>query len=115
MKKLAFLTLLMMSATTLCFAQPATTGAAQEVKKTASGKVESVTLADAATGAKAKIAIVEDNGTKMTFTVPATATLKDSDSNVITLDKIGKDKTVQVEYQVATTGGNVAKSVKLLK
>lgn len=116
MKKLAFLTMIMMSSATLCFAQPATTTSTQAIKsKVAVGKVDSVVLADAVKNTKAQIVIVQDNGTKMNFTVPVSAIVRDSDSSIISLSKVSKDKMAQVEYQMAASGGNEAISVKLLK
>ncbi len=118
MKKLVFLTTIMMGASSLCFAQQSqgtTKSASVAQYKTLSGKIESITMADPLKGTKSQIVVDEATGTKKTFIVGALAKLYDSNMNVITLDKLSKDKSVQVEYQTNASGGNDVVSIKVLK
>lgn len=109
----------------LCFAQTAVEpvkksavgqGAQKaDESKTVKGKVESVSLADAAKGTQSEITVVGDSGEKNTFLVKTTTTIYDANWKATTLDKISKDGNVKVKYSTTKEGVNEALSVSVVK
>lgn len=103
-----------------CFAQQPITPTKVTPKvvvetKTLTGKVESVTLADAVKGTKSEIVVVDDKGNKSTFLVQSTTTIYDTDWKTTTLDKISKDERVRVRYLTTKEGVNETTSIRLVK
>ena len=89
--------------------------AAMDAAKAFHGKVESVSVADAAKGTKSEIVAVDDSGKKMTFWVKPTTTIYDASLQPITLDKIKADDKTLVKYEVNKEGLNETQSISLMK
>lgn len=83
--------------------------------KTFTGKVESVSLADPAKGAKSEIAAVDESGKTLVFLVKSTTTIYGTDWKAILLDRINKDEKIKVKYITTKEGVQEAVSVNLLK
>jgi len=83
--------------------------------KSFTGKVEAVSTADAATGTKSEISVMEDSGKKFTFLVKSTTTIYGSDSNAVSLDKISKGEKVKVKYDITKEGVHEAVSIHVIK
>ena len=93
-------------------------GAAMEAVKVFHGKIESVSVADAAKGTKSEIVAVDDSGKKMNFLVnPNHTTIYDAALQPITLDKIKVDDKVLVKYEANKYHAeiNEAQSISLVK
>ena len=88
---------------------------AVQAEKIETGKVKSVSMADAVQGTKSEIMVVNDAGRIMTVLVKVTTTLYDANSQAVTLDKITVDSKVNMVYTVTSEGVNEAKSVKIVK
>lgn len=120
MRQIFFVTLIIMLGSSFCFAQMSVTPKASPIStttseaKTLTGKVESVTIADATKGTKSEITVAEDNGNKISFLVKSTATIYDAEGKTISLDKLKKNDSVRVKY-TAKEGANEAVSIKLKK
>jgi len=124
MKKTLLTLLILTFAASLCFAQQpmkpaAPVAAAPAATPPASmkafvGKVESISLADAAKGTKSEIVVVNEAGKKLTFLVKSTATIYDAASKTITLDKIKKDDKVRVKYMTSKEGVEEATSLRIM-
>ena len=108
MKKLLMALVILGLATPLVHAQQA---AATDVK----GKVEAVSVADAAKGTKAEIVVADEAGKKMNIAVTATTTIYDSEAKAITLDKLAKDAKVSVKCKANADGGQEALSINVAK
>lgn len=121
MKKIFSLAAIILLASSVCFAQqppytPIQTNPKAAVEtKTLTGKVESVTLADATKGIKSEIVVADDNGNKTTLSVKTTTTISDAEWKTISLDKIKKDDLVKVRYVATKEGINEATSITLKK
>ncbi|MEI8175589.1 MAG: hypothetical protein WCG78_01845 [Candidatus Omnitrophota bacterium] len=88
---------------------------AQDAARTVAGKVEAVTLADAAKGTKSEITVVDMAGKKSMVIVKATTTIYDAAGKALTLDKIAKDAIVKVKYTVSKEGVDEATSISIAK
>ena len=95
--------------------KPATMGAVMDAAKAFHGKIESVSVADAAKGTKSEIVAVDDSGKKMDFWVKPTTTIYDAALQPITLDKIKADDKAMVKYEVNKEGLNETQSISLMK
>ncbi len=128
MKKVLITIFALTVANGLCFAADMGTNTMKtppmnEMKKSSSvealkafqGKVESMSLADAAKGTKSEIVVVDDMGKKMNFIVMSTTTIYDANVQPITLDKIKVDDKAMVKYAVNKEGLNEAQSITLMK
>lgn len=120
MKKLIMFVVMIAAVGSFCFAQQAPVAVKQEAKpqtqsKSAVGKIESITIADAAKDIKSELIVVEEDGTKVKLMPAGTVKILDVDMNTITLDKLAKDQKVRVKYHTTDAGVNEATSIKLLK
>ena len=84
-------------------------------KKTAIGKIESITLADAAKATKSEIMLTGDDGQKHTFIVKTTTTIYDASWKPISLDKLKANDRVKVKYSIAKEGPQEALSISIAK
>lgn len=126
MRRIALVLFILMFAGSFCFAQepakpatpatPATPAVpkSQVEAKTFVGKVESISLADAAKGTKSEIVVIDEAGKKIDFVVKATATIYDATSSAITLDKIKKDEKVKIKYKTTKEGVELAMSIHVM-
>jgi len=121
MKNLILAMIILLAGTSISFAQtqkaaPITVSATKtEETKSATGSVESVTLADPAKGTKSEIVVTGDNGQKYAFLVKSTTTIYAVGWEAITLDKISKSDKVKVKYSTTKEGVNEALSINLMK
>ena len=118
MKKLTFLLLVLLSVSSLCFAQQAPVPASQATQapaviKTLTGKVDSITIGDAAKGIKSELVVMAEAGQKLDFVVKSGTPITDKDAKMIALSDIKKDNKVVVEYTTKASGTNKAQSIKL--
>ena len=122
MRKLLFALIILMSASSISFAQtpaapaaPTVIPAAAETKGLVfTGKVDAVILADAAKGVKPGIVLVDEKGVKTPFLVGPETTLVDAAGKAIILEQIAKDQMVMVSYGIKD-GVNGAVSVTEMK
>lgn len=121
MKSIFSLAVIILLASSACFAQQPPSATLQTnpkvavETKTLTGKVESVTLADAIKGIKPEIVVVDDSGNKTTFLVKTTTSISDAEWKTISLDGIKKDDLVKVKYVTTKQGVNEATSITLRK
>lgn len=126
MKRIFLAILVLAFASSLCFAQQApapVSKPAQQVPvetKTLTGKVDSVTIADATKGTKkenkSQLAVIADNGEKLMFVVRGDTPIADKDGKAIILSDIKNGNKVTVEYTNKKAGAaNKAQSIKLLE
>ncbi|MDD5594918.1 MAG: hypothetical protein PHY94_01610 [Candidatus Omnitrophica bacterium] len=125
MKKITFSLLAFLSVTSLCFAQQAQapvsqpvvtkTSQAPVVKKTFSGKVDSVTIGDVKKGTKSELTVVADNGEKLSFAIRSGTPINDKGTKILNLRELKKDDKVIVEYTTSAKGTNRAQSVKIVE
>lgn len=94
-----------------CFAQQPAAPAGKAI----SGKVESISMVNSATGTKSEIVVVDEKGTKSTILLKSTTTVYDTGGKGITLDKVVKGMKVQVRYLVTKEGVNEAGMILLMK
>ena len=102
----------------LCFAQQPVAPVSQAVSKpvivkTFTGKVDSVLIGDAAKGTKSQIAVVDENGQKLTFVVKSGTPITAKDATVLTLSGIKNGDKITVEYTTKASGTNRAQSIKV--
>jgi len=121
MKKIIFILLAVTFASSLCFAQqasaPAMTKSAPkpvEVKKF-SGKVDSVSIGDAAKGIKPGIVVVNEKAQKLSFVLKTGTTITANDGKALKLSDLKKDTKVAVEYTIGRTGIHKAQSIKVVE
>lgn len=81
--------------------------------KTVSGKIATITLADALKGTKSEI-VLANSSVKTPLIVTATTMITDADGKVTTLDKLKKDEKVNVKY-ITKAGVTEATSINLVK
>ena len=79
------------------------------------GKVDSVSMGDAAKGTKSEIVIVDDSGKKSTMQVGSTTPVFDANWATITLDKIAKGQTVTVKCTSSSDGTLKATAINVMK
>lgn len=122
MKKLLLALMILGLGTSVAMAQGAAVSKKSATKATAAktteykyvtGKVDAITLADAAKGTKAEISVTEESGKKVMFSVKSSATVHDAAGAVTTLDKIQKADKVKVKYS-SKEGVNEAVTVRLV-
>ncbi len=106
-----FFTLIaILSLSTICFAQQSQ--GPTVVLRICKGKIESISLANSKNGTPAEIAVLDEKGQMMKFVVKLGTTISDEDGKTPSLDKIGKEDNVVIEYSTTEDGSNVAQSVK---
>jgi len=134
MKRICLTFVILACAAGLCFAQqaksavakpaaqPAVQAAAQPVTvtkavetKTLTGRIDSVTLADAAKGTKSEIAVTDEAGKKAVFLVKTDTTIYDVNWQPFTLERLTNSEKVNVKYTTTKEGVNEATSVSIVK
>ena len=125
MKKITFSLSAFLFVTSLCFAQQAQAPVSQPTvsqtaqapveTKTFIGKVESVSIGDAAKGTTSEIVVVDDKGQKLSFGVKTYTQITAKDGKALTLSNIMKDNKVAVEYTTSKMGIHKAQSIKLVE
>jgi hypothetical protein len=120
MKRFLVIAMLVMFVSGVCYAaENPLKGAVKVVEKAVAskvtGKVEAVSLADAAKGTKSEIVVVEKDGKKLTILVMETTPILDAAGKAITLDKIQKDEEVTVKYMCTKEGVNEAEAIHVVK
>ena len=118
MKKTLLTLLVLMFASSLCFAagQQTTQGTKPVSKpvvvKNITGKVSSISLADSKKGTKSELSVTTENGQIVSFIVKPGASIT-AKGKAITLSEIQKDTKVSVGYTTKAGGINKAQSIKL--
>jgi len=115
MKKIVLIALISVFVASLAAAQCVAKGGQPCEGENLTGKVDSVTLANPATGTKPMITVADNKGEKTVFEVTPTTTLYDADMKPITLDAIKKDASVKVKGMSLKEGTAVAISIRLVK
>jgi hypothetical protein len=116
--------------TSMCFAEEAsappsatvaptqlpgsTTPPAPVETTTFTGKVDSILSGDSLSGAKPQITADDDRGLLTVFKVASDATIIGKDGKPITLNWIGTNDKVKIEYITIEDGNKTAKSIKVL-
>ena len=95
---------------TICFAQQPSNSTV--VLKICKGKIESVSVANPKNGTLAEITILDEKGQRIKFVVKPGTTISDEDDKIPSLDKIGKDDNIIIEYSTTEDGRNIAQSIK---
>ncbi len=120
MKKITFSLFAFLFVTSLCFAQQASAPVSQTAQipvetKTFTGKVDSVSIGDAAKGINSEIVVVDDKGQKLSFRVKSGIPITAKDGKALTLSNIMKDNKVTIEYTTSKMGTLKAQSIKLVE
>ena len=119
MKKIFLILFAVTFVSSLCFAQQASAPVSQTaptpvVSRTITGKVDSVSLGDAAKGIASGITVIDEKGQKLSFRVKSDTPITAKDGKTLTLSGIMKDNKVAVEY-TTTRGIHRAQSIKLVE
>lgn len=114
MKRLLLTAVALLVGSSLCFAQPYSNTAATTTKS-ASGKIQSVTEADAAKGTKSEIIITGNDNKQLTFLVKTSTTIYNASGSPTTLKGLKKDDQVKVNYATSAAGVMEASSVYEVK
>ena len=110
MKDTLFTLIAILSLSTICFAQQSQ--APTEVFKTCKGKIESISIANPKNGTPAEIMVLDDKGQRIKFVVKPGTTISDENDKTPSLDKIGKEDNLVIEYRTTKEGINIAESIK---
>jgi len=110
MKNTFFTLIAIFGLSTVSFAQQLSTE--KVVFKTCKGKIESISVANPKIGTLAEITVLDDKGERIKFVVKPGTSVSDEDNKIPSLDKIGKEDTVVIEYKTTKEGINIAKSIK---
>ncbi len=110
MKKIFFTFIAILTFSAICFAQQSSDQA--EVLKTCRGKITSIAVANSKNGTPAEIVVLDETGQRIKFVVKPDTTISDKDDKTPSLDRIGKEDNVVIEYSITEDGSNVAQSVK---
>ena len=110
MKDALFTLITIFGLSTVCFAQQSSP--LTIVLKICKGKIESISVANSKNGTPAEITVLDESGQRMKFVVKSGTTISDEDDKTPSLDKIGKEDNVIIEYSTTQDGSNVARSVK---
>ncbi|MGA2775782.1 MAG: hypothetical protein ABSE81_06980 [Candidatus Omnitrophota bacterium] len=119
MKKTLLVVLAFTFVSSLCFAQQPTAPVSQAAPKSVEtksfvGKIDTIILADAVKGTHSAIAVVDEKGQKMNFTVKISTVISAKDGKKLTFSELKKDNKVIVEYITTEKGTNRAQSIKLV-
>ena len=121
MKDALFTLITIFGLSTVCFAQqssastvvlPDKVGIPLLREKICKGKIESISVANSKNGTPAEITVLDESGQRMKFVVKSGTTISDEDDKTPSLDKIGKEDNVIIEYSTTQDDSNVAQSVK---
>ena len=130
MRKTIFSLLSFLSVTSLCFAQQAQapvskpgvspvavskTAPVAIVSNTLIAKVDAITIGDAAKATQSELAVVTDDGKKLSFVVKSGTPVTGKEAKAIALSDLKKDDKVAVEYITKATGTKKALSIKLVE
>jgi len=110
MKNTFFALVAILALNTICSAQQSQASTA--VFKTCKGKIESISVTNPKNGTPAEIMVLDDKGQRIRFVVKPGTTISDEDGNTPSLDKIGKEDNVIIEYNTTKEGINIAESIK---
>ena len=110
MKRLLLTMTILLAGSSMCFAQPAATKMTAATKS-ASGKIQSVTQADAVKGTKSELVIVGNDNNPLTFLVKSSTTIYNSNGSPVMLKDLKKDDHVKVNYTNSAEGVMEAASV----
>ena len=110
MKSIFFTLISILCFSTISFAQQSPTSAV--VLKTCKGKIESISVTNPRNGTPAEITVLDEKGQKIKFVVKSGTSISDEDDKTPSLDKIGKEDNVIIEYRTTKKGINVAESIK---
>ncbi len=110
MKDTFFTLIAILCLSTACFAQQSTPSVI--VLKTCKGKIESISLANPKNGTPAEITVLDEKGQRIKFVVKSGTSISDEDDKTPSLNKIGKEDNVIIEYRTTKKGINIAESIK---
>ncbi len=114
MKRVFLTVIALLAGGNLCFAQPYSNTTATTMKS-ASGKIQSVTEADATKGIKSEIIIAGSDNKPMTFLIKTSTTIYNASGSPTTLKGLKKDDQAKVNYTTSTAGVMEASSVYQVK
>jgi len=110
MKNTFFTLVAILALNTICSAQQSSDPTV--VLKTCKGKIESISVPNSKNGTPAEIMVIDDKGQRIRFVVKLGTAISDEDDKASSLDKIGKEDNVVIEYRTTKEGINVAESIK---
>jgi hypothetical protein len=112
MRKIIVLALAFIFASTISFAATTTKNKTADMEMT--GKVKTVTIANASKGTKSEVIVTDDKSMEKTFLVNSTTTIYDAKFKAIALDKIKVNDKVKVKYITTKEGVCEAASINIL-
>lgn len=110
MKDTFFTLIAILCLSTICFAQQSTDSTV--VLKICRGKIESISVANPKNRTPAEITVLDEEGQRIKFVVKPGTRVSDEDDKTPSLDKIGKEDNVIIEYKTTQKGINIAESIK---
>jgi len=110
MKNALFTLITIFGLSAVCFAQQPLNSTI--VLRICKGKIESTSVANPKNGTPAEIMVLDDKGQRIKFVVKPGVSISDEDDKIPSLDKIGKEDNVIIEYSTTQDGSNVAQSIK---
>lgn len=118
MEKVLFVLFAVAFIASMCFAEEVSDSffsktVASAGTTTFTGKVYSVLTGNSISKVKPQITVKDDNEEKATFMVASDATIIGKDGNSTTLNWIGKNDKVSIEYIADQDGVKTAKSIKV--
>lgn len=120
MKKILFTLVAVTFIGSLCFAQQASIPAPQAAPKpvetkTFVGKVNSVSIGEAAKGIRPEIVVVDEKGLELSFIVISGTPITAKDGKTIALNEIKKGDKVSVEYITNKMDIHKTQAIKLVE
>jgi hypothetical protein len=110
MKDTFFTLIAILSLSALCFAQQLSTSAI--VLRICKGRIESISVPNSKNGSPAEITALDEKGQRIKFVVKLGTVIFDKEDKAPSLDKIGKEANVIIEYSTTKDGINIAESIK---
>jgi len=110
MKDTFFTLIAILCLSTVCFAQQPSNSTV--VLRICKGKIESISVANSKNTTPAEITVLDEKGQRIKFIVKPGTTISDKDDKTPSLDKIGKEDNVVIEYRTTKEGINIAESIK---
>lgn len=115
MKRVLFALVAMLSFGSVCFAQGMSTASTSVAvaDQSVMGKVQSVTLGDAAKKVNAEIVIVDKMNKEQKIAVMPATVITDKEGKMVTLDKVANGTSVSVKYMVTKEGVKEALTINI--
>lgn len=115
MKRVLFALVAMLSFGSVCFAQDMSTASTSEAvaDQSVMGKVQSVTLGDAAKKVNSEIVIMDEMNKEQKIAVMPATVISGKEGKMISLDKVAKGASVNVKYMVTKEGVKEALTINI--